>query len=509
MIRTEKIQLLIFINLVLIFFSGKIFSQKETQIHLEQANELSYDKKIGKDIRRLIGEVILRQDSTYLYCDSAYLDDNSNNVKSFGNVRIKDSDTLNLYGDFLKYNGNTKIAEMHNNVKLVDNRATLFTDDLNFDRNTKIANYYNGGKIIDEKNELTSIKGDYHTNEKEFYFKKNVIVKNSDYILNSDTLKYNTISKIVYILGPSTLVGEGNNIYCEDGWYNTNSERTLLKKNACIKKEEHTIRADSIFFDSKNKLGKAYQNICLTDTVQKIILKGNYLYFNDSLRYNFITDKALAILYSNDSLFLHADTLKSVIDSSKKIKYFYAYNKLKFFSKDIQGKCDSLIYKVEDSTITLFHEPIIWTEENQLTADSIKLKIVEKQIRTMSLFNSAFIISQDDSVKFNQIKGKNMKAFFENNKMHKINVMGNSQTIYFLREEDGSLLGINKSESSKMTILLSDNKVQNIKYFESPEANLYPEKDLSPKEILLKNFIWLDKFRPKNKKDIFIKDKKE
>ena len=121
------------------------------------------------------------------------MNDSSNNVKAFSNVHIKDSDTLNLFGDFLNYDGNTKIAEMHKNVKLIDNRATLFTDDLYFDRNTKIANYYNGGKIIDGKNELTSIKGYYHTNEKEFYFKKNVIVKSSDYILNSDTLKYNTI----------------------------------------------------------------------------------------------------------------------------------------------------------------------------------------------------------------------------------------------------------------------------------------------------------------------------
>ena len=507
MIKTKKHYIFLFSIFFIILFTQKIFSQKVTQIHLIHANELSYNKKIGKDIKRLIGDIILKHDSTYLYCDSAYLNDSSNNVKAFSNVHIKDSDTLNLFGDFLNYDGNTKIAEMHKNVKLIDNRATLFTDDLYFDRNTKIANYYNGGKIIDGKNELTSIKGYYHTNEKEFYFKKNVIVKSSDYILNSDTLKYNTISKIVYILGPSTLIGEGNDIYCEDGWYNTNTEKTLLKKNACIKKKAHSIKADSIFFDNINKIGKAYQNIILKDTVQKIILKGNYLYFNDSLRYNFITDKAIAILYNNDSLFLHADTLKSILDSTKKTKYFFAYNKLRFFSKDIQGKCDSMSYKIEDSTITLYHEPVLWTEENQITADSITLKVADKEIKNMSLYNSALIVSQDDTMKYNQIKGKNMKAFFNNNKINKINVMGNSQTIYFVREEDGTLIGINKSVSSKMTILLSDSKVQEIKYFENPEADLYPEKDLSPKDILLKGFIWLQDLRPKNKDDIFTKEK--
>jgi len=507
MIKTKKHYIFLFSIFSIILFTQKIFSQKVTQIHLIHANELSYNKKIGKDIKRLIGDIILKHDSTYLYCDSAYLNDSSNNVKAFSNVHIKDSDTLNLFGDFLNYDGNTKIAEMHKNVKLIDNRATLFTDDLYFDRNTKIANYYNGGKIIDGKNELTSIKGYYHTNEKEFYFKKNVIVKSSDYILNSDTLKYNTISKIVYILGPSTLIGEGNDIYCEDGWYNTNTEKTLLKKNACIKKKAHSIKADSIFFDNINKIGKAYQNIILKDTVQKIILKGNYLYFNDSLRYNFITDKAIAILYNNDSLFLHADTLKSILDSTKKTKYFFAYNKLRFFSKDIQGKCDSMSYKIEDSTITLYHEPVLWTEENQITADSITLKVADKEIKNMSLYNSALIVSQDDTMKYNQIKGKNMKAFFNNNKINKINVMGNSQTIYFVREEDGTLIGVNKSVSSKMTILLSDSKVQEIKYFENPEADLYPEKDLSPKDILLKGFIWLQDLRPKNKDDIFIKEK--
>ena len=164
-------------------------------------------------------------------------------------------------------------------------------------------------------------------------------------------------------------------------------------------------------------------------------------------------------------------------------------------------------YKIEDSTITLYHEPVLWTEENQITADSITLKVADKEIKNMSLYNSALIVSQDDTMKYNQIKGKNMKAFFNNNKINKINVMGNSQTIYFVREEDGTLIGVNKSVSSKMTILLSDSKVQEIKYFENPEADLYPEKDLSPKDILLKGFIWLQDLRPKNKDDIFIKEK--
>jgi len=136
--------------------SGTLYAQDTTKIVLEQADTWEFNKAIGPDIQRIIGNVILRHDTGYLYCDSAYLNDMTNTVKAYGNVHIKASDTLNLYGDSLQYNGNTKIANVWGNVRLIDNQTILTTDSLDFDRKTQIAWYDNWGKIVSDDNCLVS-----------------------------------------------------------------------------------------------------------------------------------------------------------------------------------------------------------------------------------------------------------------------------------------------------------------------------------------------------------------
>ncbi len=504
-----KIKLYILVLLFFsLFLSSKIFCQKYTKIHLIHADELTYNKKLGENIRRLIGDVIFKHDSTFLYCDSAYLDDETNNVKAFSNVHIKVSDTLNLYGDILNYNGNTQIAEIHNNVKLIDKHTTLITDNLIYNRKTKIATYYKRGNIIDKKNQLTSIKGYYHTDKKEFFFSDSVVVISPENIINSDTLMYNTISKITYFYGHSTMKSKENFISFEQGWYNTMSDISQLKKNIYIinlVNKSQTLSCDSIYYEPQNGIEKAFKNVTLTDTIQNIILKGNLLYYYKNLGYSIITDSALAIIIkNNDSLFLHADTLKSTFDSTQTAKKFYAYYKIKFYRKDIQGMCDSLVYKIQDSTISLYNKPVLWSDKNQLSADSIKIKVNNKEIKTMSLFNSSFIISQDSTKTYNQIKGKNMIGYFYDNKLKKIKVKGNAQTLYFVRENNGELIGINKTISSNMIILFLDNKIASTKYLDHPDATLHPKKELSAKDILLKGFKWVKEKRPEKTSDTFI-----
>jgi hypothetical protein len=204
-----------------------------------------------------------------------------------------------------------------------------------------------------------------------------------------------------------------------------------------------------------------------------------------------------------DSLFMHSDTVYATFDSAQEIKTVHCYHKVKFFKPDLQGMCDSLTYLSSDSAMTMYREPVMWSDSNQMTADSIRLLMRNGEADSLKMYSSAFIISRDDSNSFNQLKGRNLVAKFRNNQLYKINILGNSQTIYYVREEDRTLIGINVAVSSDMLIFLDDNKLKTITYIERPEQHLYPEKDIPEKERKLKNFKWLENRRPVKKEDIF------
>jgi len=326
--------------------------------------------------------------------------------------------------------------------------------------------------------------------------------------MNTDTMLYNTMTEVSYFYGPTTITSDENFIYCENGWYDTQKDKSLFKENSYIITKEQILKGDSLFYDRETDFGLAYGNVSIKDTVQNMIIEGEYGEFKKKKGFSFVTDSAQAIMINeNDSLFLHSDTLWINFDSAQNVENLFGYYKTKFYREDMQGMCDSLVYDFADSTIFLFKEPVLWSDENQLTADSIRLALANNQIDTLALINSAFIISMDDTIHrntFNQIKGKIMTGYFRENELRRINVTGNSETIYFVREEDGGLIGINKTVSSDMQIFLENNEIMTITYIKDPDAHLYPEKELTKEELFLRNFKWIEDRRPLKKEDIFV-----
>ncbi len=484
-----------------------LFSQKSTKVKLVKANDLKYDKRLGKKVQRLIGNVILKQDSTLLFCDSAYLYELTNSFKGFGNVHIKASDSLNIFSDLLDYDGNTKIAELHHNVRLEESRATLYTEHLWYNRQDKIAYYLTGGKIIDSTNQLTSKKGYYYTETREAFFKDSVVLINERYTMESDTMKYQTETEISFFYGHTTIISDENYIYCENGWYDTKNDKSLFKKNAYIITEEQKLSGDSLYYNRQLDYGQAYGNVSLTDTVQDIIIQGQYGEFEKRDGFAFVTDSAVAVLIDkNDSLFLHSDTLWILFDSAQNVEYMLGYYHSKFFRSDMQGMCDSLVYSFRDSTIFLYKSPVLWSDKNQLSADSVHIAMSNNQIDTLALINSCFIISMDDTIRkntFNQIKGKVMIGYFKDNELVKISVFGNAESVFYVREENGDLIGINKTISSDMNIYLSENEVQSITPIRNVDAHMYPESEAPEEDKQMKGFKWIEDQRPRKKEDIF------
>ncbi len=501
----QRIKYTSILAILLIIGVQEIHAQKTTKVKLIKSDELLMDDHFNKNIQRLIGNVILLHDSTYFYCDSAWLSRKENNFKAFSKVHIVVSDTLEIFSDSLNYDGASRIADLYGNVKLIDNRATLTTDHLTYNRNTRIAYYYNGAVIVSDSNVLISRIGYYYTDLKEAYFRDSVVLTNPDYVMNSDTLKYNTFNKTTWFFGPSTIVGEEDSIYCEDGWYNTDFNVSRLKLNVFVQHNEQILMGDTVFYRRSPGYGLAENNVTLHDTVQDMYVYGHYAEYDDELHYAYVTDSALAVMPDkNDSLYLHADTLWMLSDSAGKTDLMKAYYKVKYYRKGLQGMCDSLVYHFSDSTITMYNDPVMWSEENQLTSDSVKIVFEKNQIDTVVLYNSCFIISQDDTNSYNQIKGRTMVGYFNNNEIVQIRVNGNAETLYYLREEDKSLIGIQKAISNRLIIYLDSNQIRGFTYIDKPDGAIYTVWELSGDDLLLRDFRWIEGRRPLRKEDIFV-----
>jgi lipopolysaccharide assembly outer membrane protein LptD (OstA) len=496
-----------YILLIFLTLAATSFSQEAQKTKIQYTgNKWEFNKSIYPDGPRIVGDVVMNHDSAYLFCDSAYVNELENRVIAYGNVRIKLSDTLNLYSDSLRYSGNTKIANAFSNVRLIDNQTVLTTDTLTYDRNTQIARYDYWGKIVNDKNSLVSLHGYYYTERKEFFFKDKVIMLTPDYTMFSDTLMYNTVTETSYFYGPSHIISKDkvDSIYCENGWYNTRFDFARFRNRARIYHEATYLTGDSMYYERKNGYGQVWRRALMVDTVQNIVLMGNYGEIRRQQGFAFMTDSAVGVLAEKkDSLFMHADTVRATFDTLQQIKNVFCYYKAKFFRHDLQGLSDSLVYHGRDSSVTMYNNPLLWSGENQLSADSIRLIMHHGEADSLRMYGSAFIISMDDSTSFNQIKGRNVVAKFLRNEIYKINVIGNAQTLYFARTEDKSLIGINMAMSSEMLIFLEKNQLKSITYIGNPDAHLYPEKDVGSNERKLKNFKWEQSRRPLEKSDIF------
>jgi len=471
------------------------------------ASSMRFAKDIDEDARRLIDNVHFRHEGTDMYCDSAYLFTRQNRLTAFRNIFIQVNDTVSIFGDRLEYDGNTRVAELTGNVLMIDPQMRLTTNHLVYDLDRNTANYVGGGRIVDTDNTLTSRWGFYYVNDKQFFFKDHVKLVNPEYVMDSDTLRYNTLTEVAYFFGPTTIVSDENTIFCRNGWYDTRRDISRFSKDAFLQSKEQSITGDSLFYDRNLGYGRADRNVVIRDTVQNSIITGHFAEHWEREGLSVVTKEALlTVISEGDSLFMHADTLRALYVQDSEEQFVFAYHKAKFFRQDMQGLSDSIVYNFSDSTIYLYHNPIIWSDVHQLTARRMEIQTAEEEIIAAHLFDAAFIISQEEDIGFNQVKGRNITGHFIDNDLRRIDVFGNGETIYFVKEDDGSMVGINKALSSDLVIYVEDRQVVGIRFFKDVDANLYPVDELPEEERRLRNFEWLDFKRPKSKADVFIRD---
>lgn len=459
------------------------------------------------DAQILVGNVAFRHDSVYMYCDSACFYEKTNSLEAFDNVKMVQGDTLFLYGDYLFYDGNTQIAQVRYNVRMENKNTTLLTDSLNYDRIYNLGYYFDGGTLMDEENVLTSEWGEYSPATKQSVFNYDVKLVNPKFTLTSDTLRYNTTTKIANIVGPSDIDSDNNHIYSELGFYNTQIGQAELLNRSVLTNEGKRMTGDSLFYDRVKGYGEAFDNVVFTDTINKNMLTGNYCYYNELTKYAIATQKAVAIDYSQgDSLFMHADTLQMYtfhLNTDSMYRETRAYHKVRMYRTDVQGVCDSLVFSSKDSCLTMYYDPILWNNNQQLLGEEIMVYMNDSTIDWAHIHNQALSVEKLDSVNYNQVTGKDMKAYFVNGEMDKVDVIGSVRLVYYPMEKDSTLIGMNVSETSLLNIYLENRKMK--KMIMSPKSNgtLYPMNQLPSEKMKLDNFNWFDYIRPLDKEDIF------
>jgi len=469
-----------------------------------KADILESDIAFGTGVQRLTGNVMLWQRNVTMLCDTAYFNRTNNSFKGVGNIHLS-KDSMNIYADTLHYFGNEKIGQFRENVLMTDSVMTLTTNKFDFDLKINKGYYFEGGKIVDSTASLQSLEGYYLPNDSLYLFKDSVELHNEKYSMYTDTLKYNFEIERTFFFGPTNILSEENNLYCENGWYDLNQDVAQFNENARYTNNSQILKGDSLYYNRKIGIGKAFRNVELSDSLENVIINGQYGYYNEKNETSLLTGMPLLTQISDgDSLFLHADTLLSIYDSTGTYQTVLAFHHVKLFRHDYQAKCDSMVYLMQDS-ILLFHtEPVMWFEDNQVTAKTIEMHIRNRKIHYFKLTNSAFIITMEDSTKFDQVKGRDIHGYFTDGQLSKVEVRSSAESLYYVIDND-MLMGVNKAECVDMDIYFVGKTVDSIVFKNQPKATLYPPLQLSGNDLLLSNFLWLNHLRPKTKNDIFIR----
>jgi len=493
---------------ILFFISTLVVAQnqeKDDYIRILHANHASTSNKYpGKQL--LSGNVEIEHNGAFLFCDKAIVDKNDNLAIAVGNVLLKQGDTITMRAGFLRYNGNESFAEAYENVELEDPKMKLQTDTIYFDRQLQIAYYTSGGIIQDSVNTLTSKIGKYFFNEKRFRFINNVHIKNPDYQIDSYQLDYFTETGISDFNGPTKIYNTDSYIYAEKGHYDSHREVSWFVKNSFIKHKHTSIKADSLFYDRKIEYATGNKNVIVFDSINNtwIFTDLAQRWINkDSIR---VSQNPLVVTISDkDTVYIKARQF--IMKGLNKNKILWAYTNVRFYSKDFSARADSLYRNESKRIMKLLQKPVLWSEKNQITGKSILLKNDSlNRIDSLIIPEKVFIIQEDDNG-FNQIKGKKLLGKFKDKQLKTIDILGNAEVIYYLREEDATLMGIEKNKSSRIYIEFKEGEISLIRFYNKPEGIVYPYKDFPEKEKFFPGFEWRKSERITSKEQL-IGDKK-
>ena len=522
----------LYILLLLVFFFStaqqNVIAQERKTIEIKRAGFGEKDEEnfpgasiLTKDNQ---SQVHIYHDGIDMFCDKAIFYGKEDFIEAYGNVNMKQGDTINLVSKYAEYSGKTKLAFASGDVVLTEPSSRLTTDTLYFNREKQEAFYKSGGKVVrDTSGTITSRIGRYYMNDKKYRFLNRVKLVNPKYILNTAQLDFYSETGHAYTYGPSTIIGETSKIYSERGFYDTKTDQGYFTKNAKIDYDNREIIGDSLFFNRKTDFASATNNIVVTDTTNNSIVKGHYAEVYKAKDSVFITRRALAItVQEKDSIYIHADTLMITGKENKRITR--GFKNVKLFKSDLSGKADSIhvnhqtgltqLITINNGIVDAFtktKKPVLWHIKSQMTGDTIHIQSNPKteKVDSLIVFKNAFLISKDSVIDnaYNQIKGQRLIGTFnENNDLEQVDILKNAESIFYATNDDGELIGIDKGFSANLLLIFEDGDIASFTRILNPEAELTPEPDMPEKDRILQGFVWREDERPLSVEDLFSED---
>lgn len=492
--------------IVLLCCLSGLFAQAQDLIYLEHANTLVFDEDVNKDYQKLIGDVRFRHDSAWLYCDTAHFFRESNSLYAYGHVHMTQGDTLTLDGKTLYYDGNRKLAMLRTNVVMTNKDVNLYTDNLNYDRAANVGYFFQGGKIVDPTNTLASSYGSYNPAIDKAFFKDSVTLTHPDFVMYTDTLNYNTETRTASIVSHTRIVGDSAVVHAFRGWYNTNSGESELYDRSYVLSTPYYMIGDTVSYDQSRDKGWARSHVQLMDSSKAMMLTSNYAYYDKASETSFLTGKALLKEFSQegDTLYLHADTLMMRKDSI--YDNFLAYHHVRIYRSDLQAVCDSMFYSSRDSILDINGQPIIWSDNQQVRGNHMKLFLINNTVDHLHVERNASVVSQEpsDTSYYNQSSGDDLKAYFLNNKVNRVTIEGNARSIYIPHNEDDEMIGMVSLEQGDIEMFMdSTGQMSSIKVAPQPKGRFFPLSLVKPEDKHIPLFSWPIELRPTGPEDVF------
>ncbi|MBK8658343.1 MAG: hypothetical protein IPN22_05575 [Bacteroidetes bacterium] len=489
--------------LFIIAIPAFVLSQEKKEVEIINADFLKFQEIEGKSYTRLVGNVQLKQDEMLMWCDSSLIDKETNSVDAWGNIHIQ-QDTINAYSNVLHYDGNTKFATLNGNARISDSNMKLYTAELFYDVRNKTAYYVSGGRVLRDSSVILSKRAYYYNNTSEVFFNGNVSITDPNYNLTSDTLKYNVETKRSTFFGNTEIINKESRILCNNGWFDSERDLASFGRNTRVINPPQTLLADSLYYERGKGFGRAYYHFQWIDTSMDTELFGEYGEYSESRQYIMATRHPLLIYkMEKDSLFLTADTLKSMNKSERdSVRNFYAYRHVRMYMNQMQGVCDSLFYSFEDSTFRFFYKPVLWSDGIQMSGDTIFMVLKNKKADKLTIYRSGFIVSPSGKKYFDQIKGTNIFGYFKDNELSKMDVEGNAESLYFGKDEKEKYIGNNKALSRNIAIYFANKKIDRIVFIAKPEAVFTPTKLLTDEQLYLSDFKWQIDRKPQSREDL-------
>lgn len=482
---------------------------KGGDIVVRHSDKITYDEQLMPGVQVFVGHVEFLHDGVVLKCDSANFFQESNSFAAFGNVDMWQGDTLSLKCDRIFYDGNSQVAQARSRVVLRHRRTVLHTDSLDYDRLYSMGYFFEGGKLEDDSTTLTSDWGQYDATTRQAVFNFNVDLKSPRYDMRTDTLYYNTQTKEAWAKGKSNVYSGTARIYTENGRFNTANDEAVLLDRSVVEDQGRKMVADSIVYDKATRVAEGFGNFVYNDEPNHSILTGEYCYYNDSTGYCIAYDKALVKNFSEpDTLFLHADTLKVLsynLQTDSAYRIVEGYKHARSYRTDVQSVADSLSFDTRSHILSLYGNPVVWNEKNQIVGEEIHTFFNDSTIDSIHVVNQALLCQQLDSIHYNQVASKEMRMYFLNGQIHESHAIQNVNVNYFQyddKSKDSILMAMNHTETSLLKLFLENKKIKRIWTAEA-DGMFYPMPFVNNKNQYLDNFAWFDYMRPRDKYDLF------